>query len=87
MQEMEQQNYFVANFSTLSKEIAQGSGESIAGFASTLGCEPSIQPQVAAALQSDYSAIFAQPGAVAAFDKATGSLRAQPDIDAGCAAL
>jgi hypothetical protein len=87
MNEMEQQNFFVANFSTLSKEIAQGNGETVTGFAGVLGCDQVIQPQVAAALQADYAAIFAQPGAVAAFDKATGSLRADADIDAHCATL
>jgi hypothetical protein len=84
---LQQENFFVANFSTLSKEIAQGNGNTVTGFAGVLGCDQGIEAQVAAALQANYAAIFAEPGAVAAFDKAKGSLREQADIDAHCALL
>ncbi len=84
MQEMEQENFFVANFSTLSKEIAQGGGDSVVGFAGELGCPASHTAQIAAELQANYSGIFASPGAVAAFDAARDTLRTDPSINAEC---
>ena len=83
-QEIEQQNFFVANFSTLSKEIAQGGGDAVAAFADELGCGQTDTQNVASALQANYNQIFAAPGAVAAFDAARDGLRQNPSIDSSC---
>lgn len=84
---LKQEEFFVANFAALSKEIAQGSGESLTAFAGTLGCEQSHTAAVAAALKDNYDAIFAKPGAIAAFDAATDSLRDDGDIKSHCSFL
>jgi hypothetical protein len=85
--EQQQEKFFVANFSTLSKEIAQGSGEALTAFAGTLGCEADAAPAVANGLRGGYDRIFAQPGAVAAFDEARQTLRADPALAVHCAKL
>ncbi|KAB8040469.1 DUF3015 domain-containing protein [Silvanigrella paludirubra] len=53
-----QEDYVVANFSTLQREAAQGSGESLNGLASTLGCENSSFPSFGAYTQEKYYEIF-----------------------------
>jgi len=84
---LRQEQFFVANFSELSKEIAQGGGQSVTGFASVLGCEATHTQAVAAALKDNYQTIFAEPGAVAAFDAATESLRDDGEIKSHCSLL
>ncbi len=85
--ERAQEGFFVSNFQTLSKEIAQGEGETLVAFADALGCEAAVTPAVVNGLRDGYDAIFAQPGAVAAFDVARDTLRADPDLSARCAKL
>ncbi len=84
---LKQEEFFVANFAALSKEIAQGGGESVQAFAGTLGCSQTHTAAVAAALKDNYSVIFGKPGAVAAFDAATDSLRDDGDIKSHCSFL
>jgi hypothetical protein len=84
---LKQEEFFVANVAALSKEIAQGGGESVTAFAGTLGCQTTHMAQVAAALKTNYTQIFAEPGAVAAFDAATESLRDDGDIKSHCSFL
>ncbi len=84
---LKQEEFFVANFAALSKEIAQGGGESVQAFAGTLGCSQTHTAAVAAALKDNYSVIFGKPGAVAAFDAATDSLRDDGDIKTHCSFL
>lgn len=85
--ERAQQDFFVANFQSLSKEIAQGAGDTVVAFASALGCAPAAAPTVVVELREDYQRIFAQPGAVAAFDQARATLRADAVLSAQCAKL
>jgi hypothetical protein len=85
--EQKQEDFFIANFATLSKEIAQGRGDAIVGFAGTLGCSPGHVKDVAATLQANYGQIFAAPGAVAAFDVAKDSLLDTPEVASHCAEL
>lgn len=82
--ELEQEKFFVANFATLSKEIAQGGGDAVVAFAGSLGCAQGNAGRVATQLQANYADIFAEPGAVAAFDAAKDSLRTDPEITAKC---
>jgi hypothetical protein len=80
----EQEDFFVANYSTLSKEIAQGSGDSVVAFAGVLGCDPAQAGAVGAELQAHYETIFKAPGAVAAFETARASIREAPTLDGQC---
>ncbi len=84
---VKQEEFFVANFAALSKEIAQGGGESVVAFAGTLGCEDTHTAAVAATLKDNYDSIFAKPGAIAAFDAATDSLRGVGEIQSHCTYL
>ena len=83
----QQESYMVNNYSVLSKEMAQGSGETLAGLSITLGCEPSLQPAVASHLQKSYSRIFSQPGALAALDATRRELQSHPEAAQGCSKL
>ena len=85
--DVKQQDFFVSNFETLSKEIAQGGGDAVIAFAGTLGCESGASGTVAGQLQGDYDQIFAAPGAVAAFEEAKDSLRTVPGLTTKCVNL
>lgn len=63
----EQYDYMFANFATLSKELAQGTGESVSGLASAFGCNKDVNPEFATFLKGKYHTIFSQPGIRAAF--------------------
>lgn len=85
--ERQQEDFFVANFATLSKEVAQGDGEALVAFAGVLGCADAVTPAVAGNLRDGYGRIFSRPGAVAAFDAARDSLRADAALAAECVKL
>lgn len=83
----EQETFFFANLSTLSKEMAQGSGDALATFTQKLGCSQDIQPQVAQQLQSNYGEIFKAPGAVAQLSAAKSAISANQDLANNCTYL
>ncbi len=59
---MEQEVYFTANLSSISKEAAQGSGEHIEALAEVFGCRGETDTQRLGQLsQKNYSEIFAKP--------------------------
>jgi len=53
-----QQDYLSANFSSLQREAAQGSGQTLNGLASVLGCENSSYDNFGMYTQQNYSDIF-----------------------------
>ena len=53
-----QRDYMVANFNTLQKEGAQGTGEVLNGLASVFGCGSDSFGQFGQAVQSSYSKVF-----------------------------
>jgi hypothetical protein len=81
---LEQERFITANLMSLSKEIAQGEGETLASFAGLLGCEESIYGSVASRLQASYATIFAAPGAISVLDTAKAELRDDVDLAASC---
>jgi hypothetical protein len=83
----QQESFMVNNYGTLSKEMAQGQGETLAGLADVLGCETSLQPSVASHLQKSYERIFAAPGAMAALDATRRELSGVPTLASGCSKL
>jgi Protein of unknown function (DUF3015) len=81
---MNQENFVVTNLSTLSKEMAQGKGESLAAFSATLGCSHDSDSAVARELQANYSEIFKSPGAMAVLDTSKDVLKGNPEISSKC---
>ncbi len=53
-----QENYMVANFTSLQRETSQGSGDSLNGLASLFGCQPELYSDFAAYAQTHYKTIF-----------------------------
>lgn len=82
-----QEEFIVANLGTLSKEIAQGAGNTLATLSTTLGCNDSVYPQFADHLQNGYSDIFAAPGAIAVLSATKQHLSANKLLKANCSLI
>ena len=80
----EQEEFVVSNFGTLSKEMAQGSGQTLAALAETFGCDREVLPQFAEHLQDNYNDIFAAPGAIAVLDTTKAYVKANPTLSSRC---
>jgi hypothetical protein len=81
---MKQEHFFAMNLGSLSKEMAQGEGQSLAALSETFGCNAAIQPVINNTLKDNYEDVFAAPGAMAALDATRESLAENPDIAANC---
>lgn len=57
-----QREFLNSNITVLAKEAAQGDGETLRAFTSTLGCSTSAYSDVAKTLQANHGAIFSAPG-------------------------
>lgn len=79
-----QRQFMADNYASLSKEIAQGEGETLRALAQILGCEDSTFPQVASTLQSSYQQIFSAPGSGAALKTIRHSLATSPTLSNQC---
>ncbi len=79
-----QENFVSLNLGTLSKEMAQGSGESLAAFTETLGCDQESFSTVASTLKSNYGTIFSAPGAMAVLDTTKVILKSDPSVSSRC---
>lgn len=79
-----QEDFVSVNLGTLSKEMAQGSGESLAAFSETLGCDQMVVSDVAVELKSNYQMIFKSPGAMAVLDTSKNVLKSNPSISSHC---
>lgn len=65
---MQQEAFMMMNYATLTKEMAKGEGNTLAGLAETLGCETQIVPVFGQFVQQHYSDIVAAPGSIAMLD-------------------
>ncbi len=79
-----QEMFMSRNFVALSKEMAQGDGETLRAFAQALGCRPEVYTDVASQLQRSYGSIFSAPGAVDALETAKSEVRKNPSLAAAC---
>lgn len=57
-----QRQFLADNYETLSKEMAQGQGETLAAFSTMFGCDASSQGAFAETMQAAYQDIYAAPG-------------------------
>ena len=81
---LKQESFVVANYATLSKEMAQGQGQSVAGLAEVLGCDSSVLPAFGSFAQSKYESLFTAPGSMAMLDKLKFELSAQNELAGAC---
>ena len=82
-----QKQFFTDNLSTLSKEMAQGEGDSLRALSDTFGCSKDSYPAFAAQMQSSYSDIFASPGSMAALNQVQAVLKSNDDLAKNCTLL
>jgi hypothetical protein len=80
----EQEIFVTQNLTVLSKEMAQGKGESLDALASTLGCDTLDRPEVARQLQTSFSKIFQAPGAIAVLEATVEELKSHPTLSKTC---
>ena len=82
-----EEEFFFANLSTLSKEMAQGSGTAVAALSDKFGCASSVQPQVILSWQTHYGSIFRAPGAMAQLDIAKSIISSNKSLAPSCSYL
>ena len=83
----QQESFMMANYSALSKEMAQGRGETLASFADVLGCSQGAQPRFASVLQNSYARIFSAPGALAALEATRREIKGHAELAQACSKL
>lgn len=81
---MKQESFVASNLSTLSKEMAQGEGQSLTALSETLGCNAEHQSTVNESLRLSYGQVFAAPGAVAVLNATKEALKANPALASSC---
>jgi len=80
-----QQQFMTANYSTLSKEAAQGDGDALRAFSSTFGCSKDAYPGFASEMQNSYSKIFTAPGSMAALSVVEDTIKGNAQLSHACA--
>lgn len=80
--------YAFNNYEPLTMEMAQGSGEYLAAFARTLGCNDSLQAEFGHTMQSNFGAIMGseKTTAVEMFHNVKSAVKANPVLATGCRA-
>jgi len=79
-----QQQFIADNYSTLSREMAQGDGETLRAFAGAMGCNNQSYSTFATQMQTSYARIFAAPGALAALDIVHDEVKANAPLAQQC---
>ena len=79
-----QERFFTSNLKVLSKEMAQGDGEYVKAFASTMGCKDSVQDAFGAEMQRSYGTIFSAPGAGAMLGRVRTAIHANQELNSSC---
>lgn len=77
--------YVFSNYEPLSMEMAQGSGEFLAGFARTLGCGDAVQAEFGSMTQQNYKALIGT-SAVEMFHNVKAQVKKNPVLATGCRA-
>lgn len=79
-----QESFMFSNYATLSKEMAQGSGTTLAGLAHVLGCGETDQAAFNKVAQTEHRKIFSSPGAVAALETLKESIVQNESLAQNC---
>ena len=83
----EQERFIQANLASLSKEMAQGNGETLMAYASVLGCPKEVFVDFASQMQRSYQEIFSAPGSLAVLDATKDEAKAHPVLAKQCTLL
>lgn len=79
-----QEDFFVANLGTLSKEMARGEGASLVAMGKLFGCNEQASASVGQVVKESYGRIFAAPGAMAVYDETKAVLASDMAIVQQC---
>ena len=79
-----QKDYVAANLSSLQREVAQGNGDTVKGFASVLGCPSSAYNDFGVYTQSNYNAIFNSNDPSAIVINVKNELQKNPNLSKTC---
>jgi len=84
---LNQEQFVSRNLSTLSKEMAQGSGETLMAYSDALGCKRESFGEFSSHIQRSYSQILLAPGAVAVLEATKEEIKKNPRLSASCGEL
>ena len=79
-----QQKFIAENYTTLSKEMAQGEGEALKAFSNTFGCTSEIYTSFAGQMQKSYAKIFSAPGSMTALEVIQDEIKSSPELSTQC---
>lgn len=79
-----QESFMFSNYATLSKEMAQGAGTTLAGLAQVLGCGETDLAAFNKVAQTEHRKIFSSPGAVAALETLKESIVQNESLAQNC---
>lgn len=79
-----QQKFIAENYTTLSKEMAQGEGEALKAFSNTFGCTSDVYSSFAGQMQRSYSKIFSVPGSMTALEVIQDEIKGSPELAKQC---
>lgn len=79
-----QEKFLVDNLKSIAKDMAQGSGETLDGFAYTFGCKKSTLPHFANTMQKSYRNIFSSPGAMAVLSSVRDEIKSDDVLKSSC---
>jgi len=80
----EQENFVTANLASLSRDAAQGHGDSLSALASMMGCKKEVVGEFGRTTQKAYGKIFAEPGALAVLDAIRDEVRSNGELASQC---
>lgn len=81
---VDQEQYMIANFRNIAKEAAQGTGESLSGLATVLGCNENDEKIFFEVAQKNHQKIFSQPGALAALHSLKTQINSEKSLALSC---
>lgn len=82
--DVQQENFMFNNYATLSREMAQGNGTTLAGLAEVLGCSSETKAEFNNFAQENHKQVFAAPGAIAALNTFKESLSKNETLARNC---
>ena len=84
---MKQESFVIANYATLTKEMAKGHGATLAGLAETLGCPDAHLSHFGMVLKDNYENIVASPGTMAMLETVKVHISNDSSLNASCSHL
>lgn len=82
-----QKDFFASNYGTLSKQMAQGDGQTLKAFSATLGCNDQAFSRFAGVMKQSHEQIFSAPGAVASLRVVTKTAKKDQVLSQQCTQL